>query len=198
MTSSCPKPVRELILHTLLQGLLLEPGVLLPGCVMDAGAFDGMTACFLAGVAPERKLHALEVIAGNVRTAMKAAEKANVTNMDVHGIGLSSKQRSSVLMPTRVGIQQQGAHLLDTKTEVGHMRGRTVVTLERLDALFEEGGVFAGERLALAHWDLEGAELEALKGGQKTLARDQPLFTVETHVLGGASGTGAGLNVTGK
>jgi len=36
-----------------------------------------------------------------------------------------------------------------------------------------------GERLALAHWDVEGSELLVLQGAARALRRDRPFFTVE-------------------
>jgi len=42
--------------------------------------------------------------------------------------------------------------------------------------------LFATERLAFAHLDVEGAELDVLHGGEATILRDRPVFTVEVHV----------------
>lgn len=35
------------------------------------------------------------------------------------------------------------------------------------------------QRLALAHWDLEGGEVSLLEGARRTIERDRPLFTLE-------------------
>ena len=34
--------------------------------------------------------------------------------------------------------------------------------------------------LALAHWDVEGGELDVLRGARQVIARDHPIFTVES------------------
>ena len=39
-----------------------------------------------------------------------------------------------------------------------------------------------GEKLAFAHIDVEGVELDVLKGGIKTIKADRPIFTVELIV----------------
>ena len=42
-----------------------------------------------------------------------------------------------------------------------------------VDALFSE------RRLALAHWDVEGMEVQVVEGARSVLRRDSPFFTVE-------------------
>ena len=59
-------PQTETLLTALLHGLLLE-GRVPPGSVIDAGAFDGQTACEYASVVPNtRRVHALDPTPGNV------------------------------------------------------------------------------------------------------------------------------------
>ena len=52
----------------------------------------------------------------------------------------------------------------------------TRLPVMRLDDLFR------AERLALAHLDVEGAELDVLRGGRRVLHRDRPVVVVEVHV----------------
>lgn len=48
----------------------------------------------------------------------------------------------------------------------------------RVDDLFF-GGAWTAERLAFAHWDVEGNEAAVVAGAARTLERDRPLLTVE-------------------
>lgn len=68
----------------------------------------------------------------------------------------------------------------------------------RVDDLFF-GGAWMTERLAFAHWDVEGNEAAVVAGAARTLARDRPLLTVEVvlfaqeHHSGGWQVDAAGL-----
>ena len=42
---------------------------------------------------------------------------------------------------------------------------------------------FATEAVAFMHLDVEGAELDVLKGASMVIARDHPMFTVESHFM---------------
>ena len=66
-------------------------------------------------------------------------------------------------------------------TKEGAASSEETVRLWTVDALF--GSLWAGERLGFAHLDLEGMEIDALRGAAATLARDRPVLTVEvwTH-----------------
>jgi len=52
-----------------------------------------------------------------------------------------------------------------------------------LDELFlGASGAWRNETLAFAHFDVEGAEADVVRGGLRVIARDQPIFTTELHV----------------
>ena len=57
-------PGTEIILNSLLAGLMQEDRMP-AGSILDAGAFQGGTACYLASQAPGRAVHALEPVAFN-------------------------------------------------------------------------------------------------------------------------------------
>ena len=84
MGSPC-KPAFERVFHSLVSLLLLE-GVVPPGVLLDAGAFDGVTACALARAAPSRVVHAIEFLPQNVATIRECY--AAVPNLAVHHGGL--------------------------------------------------------------------------------------------------------------
>ena len=54
----------------------------------------------------------------------------------------------------------------------------TLIQVKTIDSIFIE----QGEKLAFAHIDVEGMELEVLKGGVKTIQQDRPVFTTEIRV----------------
>ena len=51
-----------------------------------------------------------------------------------------------------------------------------------VDELFAAGGLWGGKRLGFAHWDVEGSELEVLRGAVGVIRRDWPLFSVEVVI----------------
>ena len=64
-SSLCPLPNSELLLNTIVSGLLSE-GRMPAGSVLDAGAHMGRWACYYATAARNRKVWALEPVATNV------------------------------------------------------------------------------------------------------------------------------------
>ena len=62
-----------------------------------------------------------------------------------------------------------------------------IVRLWTVDSLFNS--LWVGERLGFAHLDLEGMEINALRGAAATLARDRPVLTIEvwTHTKAAAT-----------
>ena len=195
MGSPC-KPAFERVFHSLVSLLLLE-GVVPPGVLLDAGAFDGVTACALARAAPSRVVHAIEFLPQNVATIRE--RYAAVPNLAVHHGGLGEHD-SNVTIPRgtprmqRKGWQMDANWLRRRAPHASHAAqaprpGDSVTRIQRVDDLFATAGLFGGESLAFAHWDVEGSELSVLRGARRTLRRDWPLFSMEVHVLADRSYT---------
>ncbi len=175
-------PQTETLLTALLHGLLLE-GRVPPGSVIDAGAFDGQTACEYASVAPAtRRVHALDPTPGNV--AFMTKRFPNISPM-LGGLGSTAR---NISVATTAGAQLHGLHESSGGPEAGRA-AVTTVPIYRIDDLFAPAGAWAGERLGLAHLDVEGAELDVLRGAEDTLRTHRPFFVVELFVHKNASYT---------
>ena len=65
------------------------------------------------------------------------------------------------------------------KTGLARTDSLTAFRVRRLDDLFGANGSWSGEALAFGHFDVEGAELDLLRGARWVISRDRPIFTVE-------------------
>ena len=197
---------REALLHLLIVDMFSERGTVPPGSIVDAGANTGEEACLLASVSKGRVVHAIEPLRTNVDHMMRRyAEHPRLRPMLA---GLSDKN-GTMTVPRRFNSQANvtagsaqinwsyKSHQRDVKVqhyqlpssagEVSISSGPEKVPLWTVDSLFNS--LWVGERLGFAHLDLEGMEINALRGAVATLARDRPVLTLEvwTHTKAGAT-----------
>ena len=145
----CVTSPHEPILVRLTRVIFTTSGLLLPGSVVDCGAHSGGEACLYATLAPERTVHAVEPLVANLNAIRRTY--GSITNLKPFFGALGSSDRLTTIGP------HTGSMLLNVWSQ------RTVVNessrtfpVRRLDGLFE--GVWAGERLAFGHFDVEGSE----------------------------------------
>ena len=147
---------------------------------MDAGSNDGTTTERLCAKFPDRKVVSVEPLRTNVERILRRVERKNVTV--VQGLLSSSLgwgRYPSYLDGRLAGKQTQTGELYAHRMR--HERSWTDVPVYTVDSLCKH------VPLALAHWDVEGSEWEVLRGARGTLARDRPIFTVETFPLSNAT-----------
>ena len=180
----CPAPEVEPLLRSLIGGLFAESGLVPPGSVIDAGANSGEEACYYAERQPQRLVHAVEPVDANVRHIQRLWG-SRFPNLRV--------LRGALGSVNRLVRDQHAARKLvggGSQITVGTMNGRAAVhasesdapgvfRVYRIDDLF--AGEWRGERLGFAHFDVEGGELDVVRGASATLKRDRPVFTVEVH-----------------
>jgi len=190
---SSPAAGEELLIH-IVTGLFRE-GLIPPGSVVDAGTNTGVEACLYASLDPERTVHAVDPLKLNIDSVRRlcANRLPNVQPL-LGGIGAERKTLHVPAAKSRYGGQMisiastvPGDSPLGAgrdRVAVAHVDNRTIggqsFEVWTLDELFDTQ--WRGERLAFAHWDTEGNELDILRGGSRTLRRDAPVFTVECVV----------------
>ena len=172
---SFTNPHSEPALHHVLASLFTF-GLVGPGAILDAGANDGAETAFLATLQLERLIIAVEPLAANVAAITKRLLPL-LPNVRIVQGGLSSEPGTGSY-PARMDRRQPGEY-----NQIGQNELKTVPTTNRrtfnittVDALMSSFNV----ALALAHWDVEGGELNILRGARNVIARDRPIFTVES------------------
>ena len=170
-------------------------GIMPSGSVVDAGANDGREACFYARLDGKRIIHAIDPLQRNVESLQMVAQTRhpNIRPM-LGGLGHEARvlhvpkkksratgQQISIAPSDEVGNRNtMGSHNILSRSRNSTTDLWQAFPVERLDTLFMT--VWAGETLGFAHFDTEGNELNALVGGEATIRRDAPIFTVEVMV----------------
>lgn len=197
-TVRCQESDEPLLLSTL-TSILSENIERLNGSIIDAGSNLGSEACLFAEVAPMSIVHAIDPMKLNIEKIKRTVARKHSNIKPMLG-GLGSYERI-VHVPSqksrRAGQQISFADIGNEKNDRG---GRDVAnvhrllkntserskkklqnfTVYRIDDLFST--VWRGETLSLAHFDVEGSEMDVLNGAYKTIRRDRPVFTCELHV----------------
>lgn len=148
---------------------------------MDAGANDGSSSVRMAAL--RYPIIAVEPLKSNMHRIVENTFGMNVQT--VHGgLGESAGTGS---YPEQLDIK---ARLKPgTSQQIGLLPAyRARLQLRPGDALAEYpvytvDMLMRNQNLSFAHWDVEGGEPALLRGAAATLARDRPLFTVETFRL---------------
>lgn len=162
----------EPLLKSLVGIIFREEGLLsTKGSVLDVGAQFGENACKYAVLAPHRTVYALDPSPTNTKF-MKEKFQVKLPNLKVLTMGIG-KQEGIEKIHNRGDANSKG-------NDKYHIQSTDVESFEvtTIDSMFYN----KGEKLAFAHIDVEGVELDVLKGGSKTINRDRPLFTIELTV----------------
>ena len=176
----------EPIFVAFLVGLLSED-LVPPGAMFDAGANHGVESCHFAAAASHRVMHSLDPVKKNVAAIRKRYATAMPNIMPMHaGIG---EHPASIPIPAYVEHARPGAapwfalkgHRVATQsTEAQRAKVAYMADVVPIDQLFAVS--FPGERLGLAHIDVEGMDLAAVRGAIKTFTRDMPVVAVECSI----------------
>ena len=147
------------------------------GWILDVGAHDGTTSVMLCHAMAYLQLHvlALEPLAQNFKVAQARARSE--PNLKVVRAGLGAVNGTTGHYPAEYDEQRSNLHLQIARFRTHDNAGGATYPIVTIDALFGDG---RDATLVLAHLDLEGREADALRGANRTLARDRPVLTVET------------------
>ena len=162
-----------------------------PGDIaLDVGANVGAHAVFLSHlVRDEGRVLAFEPLAPNVAALRETIRRrSRISNISIFqlAVGNPGKTRQEVVMKapgadlTQASLQLQGAGSWERKASVREYK----VSLTSLDA---EGEVQALPSIDFVKIDVEGGELDVLKGGARTISKHRPLIYCEVYERWAAS-----------
>ena len=187
------RPRGRLPASAVVKGLLQE-GRLPLGSIIDAGANTGTEACYYASLDSSRIVHAVDPLLHNVEAVRRRAWQLPNVKPLLGGFGAERKVlRTPEAKNLRAGQQISIASTAPGESPLGgvprdfiaaahvdnHTQGKSF-NVWSVDELFDT--LWRRERLGFAHWDTEGNELDILRGAERTLQRDMPVFTVECIV----------------
>ena len=170
---ACKTTAWEPVLARITASIFADETLLHRGSIVDCGANSGGESCFYADLDSTRTVHAIEPLLVH-RTAIERYQVNRSNIVYLHG-GLGSTER--VVSTRGQGSMVVNVHKAMSLPSTAHSIGTTAFTVYRLDDLFL--GRWRDERLAFAHFDVEGAEADVISGGMQILRRDRPIFTVE-------------------
>ena len=174
--------------------LLARRNLLPPGSIVDAGANLGYESCLYSEVARGRTIHAIDPMHLNVQWLERMAKQRPFIQPLLGALGSSAQtfyvpkeksrrpsQQISIASDLAAGHRDHwGALNVRQATHKQSSELRQSFPVERLDTHFRTR--WANETLGFAHFDAEGNELDVLHGGEETIRRDRPIFTVEVNV----------------
>jgi len=132
------------------------------GTFIDGGAFRGETSVEFAEWANSyQKIIAFEPDKENYRNLQERIEAAKLNHVELVHAGLWSEDGTLAL--THAGDDGTGSYI--------SADGQERVVVKALDSV-------AKDRVTFIKLDIEGAELEALKGARETIRRDRPRMAV--------------------
>jgi len=176
--------LHEPLFTRLVHSLLTRPRAVSPGAILDVGSRRGETSCLYATWAPDRLVHAIDPSPNNIAITNRTYGRA-FPNLRPRTGALSSRYRArhsakidwaqTVLSHADFHAEDRGDAADASLPFIEDSSGRATFPVYTIDMLF------ANERLGFAHIDVEGFELQVLRGAERTLARDQFLFSFEVH-----------------
>jgi FkbM family methyltransferase len=144
--------------------------------IFDVGANLGIMTVALANIAQQGQIYAVEPSPHNVESLRQTIAHNHLANVTILPIALGAKEQ-------RVAFRQMrgfgaGSFAIDPKVKDPAIPDTDLLEVN-CDALDNVVRALTLERLDGIKLDVEGFELEVLKGAQKTLARFKPWCVVE-------------------
>lgn len=152
--------------------------------LFDIGACEGLSSVKYLKMFPNSKVFAFEPVLKNYEQILKNKENYKLDNLNVYQLGLSSKKGSALFY---LSSAPQKSNSLENKVDFGNKSSSLLkpdkhneihpnikfedtieIEIETLDSFCEDLNVC---KIDFIHMDVQGAELEVLKGGLNMLPK---------------------------
>ena len=143
-------------------------------CV-DAGSHRGDFLRWMLKFAPEGRHHAFEPLPGMYE--ILESRFSHLSNVQLHRVGLSDADGTDTFHHV---LDAPGLSALRKRTDDGEATAEIEIRTVRLDDVVPES-----VEIDLMKVDVEGAELQVFRGGERVITRDRPVILFE-HGLGAA------------
>ena len=154
--------------------LLNFTGKIKDGNVIDVGANIGQTSLWLAQSLPKKaNIFAFEPFINTFQKLEINIELNNYTNIKIENLAIGSSL-STVRMKNTIETNSGGKHIISEITD-----GANLISFQQttLDHYFENNAT----KIQLIKVDVEGYELEVLKGALKIIQKDHPMLFIEIN-----------------
>ncbi|WP_221740396.1 FkbM family methyltransferase [Stenotrophomonas sp. 278] len=143
------------------------------GVILDVGANIGLTTLLHSRIAEH--VHAFEPSPTTFQLLRENLERADRQNVTLHNVGLGEQAGTFEL--TFAPQNRSGAFVSDqTQASVGHTIER--IQIETLDEVVRRSHM---PKIDMIKIDVEGFELQVLRGGGKSLSRNKPAVVLEMN-----------------
>lgn len=145
--------------------------------VVHAGTYFGDMLSFFSHLVGDQKVFAFEPVKLNHRCASKNIDLNNLKNVNLFNMGLSEKSSQLTMrVVNRYGQPCGGSsHIIAKDVNRQSQERFEEITAISLDDVLEG----YSDEISLIHLDVEGHEINALKGAKKTIEAYQPVLIVE-------------------
>jgi len=148
--------------------------------IMDVGAFPGDFTVIASRMLDTGRIIALEPDPKN-RDYLEKMLRFNPSNINISVLPYALSDKHG----TRCFVQDDfsSAFLSCRKKRSNPRKNLIMVETKTLDSILEEQGAFITDQPLLIKMDIEGAELEAMKGAGKTLAHGATFLIAAYHTI---------------
>lgn len=149
------------------------------GLVLDIGANIGVMTTYFARRLKNSRVLAFEPIPQNLKTLNRVISFFKLSNVGVLNIALSDVDgKLNMIMPVINSARKQGlSHVRNSKTENKGHGEEFEVDGKRLDSVEEV--INSKEKITAIKIDVEGYELNVLKGAINTIRKHKPIIYCE-------------------
>jgi len=137
---------------------------------IDMGAYIGThTLALVDAVGPKGKVHTFEPQPWAYSGILKTLQKNNIKNTKVHNVGISSKKGQLRFCSDSSGSSSICSERRPSKKVWAEIYNIPVITLDSLNL----------KNISVMKVDVEGHELDALKGAKNTIIQSKPVIVLE-------------------